>query len=100
MIKLASALFLLAAAVDTSAVIESAYAPRDFELNLVPLAQTEAIATRYGGHAMAHLDVVAVEYGDGERWEVHPKDGARTHAEAFPQPVPRLGGARIGAGRC
>jgi hypothetical protein len=36
MIKLASALFLLAAAVDTSAVIESAYAPRDFELNLDP----------------------------------------------------------------
>jgi len=36
MIKLASALFLLAAAVDPSAVIESAYAPKDFELNLDP----------------------------------------------------------------
>ena len=36
MIKLASALFLFFAAADPSAVIESAYAPRDFELNLDP----------------------------------------------------------------
>jgi len=36
MIKLASALFLLATAVDTTAVLESASAPHDFELNLDP----------------------------------------------------------------
>jgi hypothetical protein len=46
MIKLASALFLFFAAADPSAVIESAYAPRDFELNLDPNSAEWAKAPR------------------------------------------------------
>src|SRR4051794_2872991 len=46
MVKLASALFLFAAAVDTSAVIQSAYSARDFELNLDPKSSEWAKAPR------------------------------------------------------